>query len=211
MSIRNIYKISFFLFIIIILFDHSLCDTNSDEDLGFEFSFGDYIHIGGNITESKCFRILKIPPWSKKREIQAKYKKLQKLYSSSNKQKEKEELEKAYKFLKDKFKDGSLKERTFYEVVLLGFKDLIILEAIFGGAYLLSKLIYMFQEYFSKFILFQIISFLVISRFFPHYFDDELIQYLISFVLGLVLFFRRKIFGLCFEIRDVTDEKENKD
>ena len=217
---HNLKKFIFSFLVIFILLQLTLVQTESSKNkknsnkekekesggFGFEFTIGNYS--SSNYSESQCFRILQTSPWSTIAEIKRKYEILSEKYEN-NKEK-KDEVEKAYKTMENRIKEGTFKESSFYQILFKGFQDMLIFDGIFGLIYLISKLVYMFQQYFNQFIFYQVISFLIISRFFPHYFDNSLVQYIVSLSLGCVLFFRRKIFCLILGKKDEQNETHKK-
>ncbi|MCQ2815990.1 MAG: hypothetical protein MJ252_01880 [archaeon] len=193
------------------LFQFSLnSKEKKEEKTGYNFNIN-FTNITSNYSESYCYRVLKLAPWSTADVRDKQYQKLSEYYTLRGKKEEKQILDKAYLTLDGKYKQEKIKERTLGQVIFKGFQDLLILEGIFASVYIISKLCFLFQQYFNRFILFQIISFRIISRFFPHYFERELTQYLVSFAFGCLFFFRRKIFRLCSKKNDnAPAENENK-
>ena len=218
MNSFKLKKLFFVLFVALFLFQFVASNSDDEEKkeegsggFGFHFSFGNSSNSSeSNYSDSTCFRILQTAPWSTKAQIKRQYDKLSYKYSSRDREAEKKELDKAYKTLEAKFKDGSLKECTFYEVVFKGLQDTCIFEGIFGLLYLISKLVFKFQQWFNQFIFYQVASFLIIGRFFPHYFDNSITQYAVSLALGCLVFFRGKIFGLIFGKKGEAAKNENK-
>lgn len=180
-------------------------NNNDDDNSGshFEFSIGSS---SGNFSESQAFRTLKSAPWSTWEEIKIKYERLR---DRTRDPKKLEEIEKAFKFFKDKKKEGTFKENTLFGVIFKGIQDSIIFVGILGLIYFIAKMAFKAQEYFNRFIFYQVVSFVIFERFLPHYFDQTFTQYLCAFLVGCIVCFRGKIFNMIFgKKEEVQTEKQ---
>lgn len=163
-----------------------------------------------NISEIKAFKLLKLAPWSSMKEIEMKYKKLSNKYE--NNMKKMEDINLAYKYFKTQEKNGTFKQSSIIEVIFKGIKDLIVLESFLGLLYLISLISFKIQAL-NKFFFYQICSFNIVERFFPHWFRHALTQYITAFILGTIVYMRKyiisKIFGKNI-YKENTSQPQNK-
>ena len=61
----------------------------------------------------------------------------------------------------------------------------------------------------SGFMFWEVVGFLVVERFFPHYFDRILSQYCCSFILGLVLYKFWSLVDLILVLFGIKQKKSN--
>ena len=96
------------------------------------------------------------------------------------------DIELAYKKIKKDFEEG--KNKNFYYTITNAIISFIFYLIIIYFLYFLSWLGYKIQGLGTIFI-YQIIAFILVGNFIPHYFDYISIQYIVSIIFGLFLYF----------------------
>lgn len=132
------------------------------------------------------YRILHVAPWSKFADITKSYQALYDDFHNGNYGINMTEVEEAYQYLKEQYEEKG--ERTFSGLMYeLGYTILFYI-CIFGIVYGFTWLLYKIQVWFSGFVFWEVVGFMLIERFIPHYFDQMTTQYVVSFILGIVLY-----------------------
>ena len=192
--------------------------------LSFDYSsslpeFDDYI--------DNPYRVLRLPPWSTMEDIKKKYNELvkkyhpdknkenpgnkakfiriQKAYERLKKQRKLEKLEKEnnpnFEYEEEIFEDSPFLN-ALYDVI----QTISIFVLFWGFLYYLFTWSYRFLSLIWSPVLYMMVVFLFIDRLFPHYFKNSSHQYTFSFLIGVLIIFRKKILNL-FGKNDVTDKK----
>ena len=136
------------------------------------------------------YYIFHIPPWSDFSKFTEVYMKLKKEHlndESEEGKKKLKDIELAYKNLKENFE----KDKNFNNIINLivnAFFIFIFYMGIIYMFYFLSWIGFKIQGMGRIFNL-QIIAFIVVNNFIPHYFDYVTYQYFVSFIFGLILYF----------------------
>lgn len=133
------------------------------------------------------YQILGIAPWSSFKDIKKKYSKLLNKYSKDRDSDINiNELKEAYESLEEVYKKKG--DPTKIDVITKWVNTLTKYYGIMMTIYGCIWLFYKIQIWLSGFIFWEVVGFLIVERFFPHYFDRMLSQYCCSFSLGLVLY-----------------------
>ena len=140
------------------------------------------------------YRVFNLPPWSSMKTIKKRYKELIKKYhpdkSHSNTQEQFQLVQSSFEKIKEARKDhGDDEELSFSSVVKELIKSIVSVELIFCVIYMITSLIYKLQLLFVVPMAFQIISFVLVDNFFPHYFKDQNQEILVAFIGGIILLF----------------------
>ena len=186
-------KIYFFIFFIFSFYSILSKKINDDDDdFEFEFSFDNKKKKIETIHYPNPYHIFHVAPWSSISKFTDAYMELKKKYLNDKTPegiKKLNEIELAYKKIKKDFDEGNNKS-IYYTITNTIFSFLFYLVIIYF-LYFLSWLGYKIQGLQTIFI-YQIIAFIIIGNFIPHYFDYISIQYIVSIIFGLLLYF---IFG----------------
>ena len=211
----NLKKIYFFVFFILSYFilSKTIKDDN-DDDFEFEFSFNDKKKTIKTIKYPNPYHIFHVAPWSDLSKFTDAYKKLKNeyLYDKTPEGKKKlNDIELAYKKIKKDFDEGN--NKNFYYILTNTIISFIFYLVIIYFLYFLSWLGYKIQGL-GKIFVYQIIAFILIGNFIPHYFDYTTIQYIVSIIFGLLLYFifgRRKKEKQPKEPNEPKESKEQKE
>ena len=134
------------------------------------------------------YQVLGVAPWSSIKEIKTKYSKILNKYSKDRDSDiDINEVKEAYENLEEAYKKRG-KDPTIYDVITTWVNSLTKYYGIMATIYGCTWLFYKIQMWLSGFMFWEVVGFLVVERFFPHYFDRILSQYCCSFILGLVLY-----------------------
>jgi hypothetical protein len=208
---RNIY-----LFCITLsLLSLSLCFDYSESIPDFD----DYI--------DNPYRVLRLPPWSSLEDIKKKYNELVKKYHP-DKNKENSgnaakfmQIQKAYERLKkqrrleqlEKEKNQDLEDEDmfgdspFLNAVVDTIKTISYFMLFWGGLYYLLLWTYKVFNFIWSPVFYMMVTFLFIDRLFPHYFKNSRAQYIFSFLVGLLIINRNRIYNKIVGGGDVSNSK----
>ena len=185
---NKIYFFVFFIFSFCFIFSKTINDDN-DDDIEFEFSFNNKKKKSESIHYPNPYHIFHVAPWSSLSKFTDAYMKLKKEYLNDitpEGKKKLNDIELAYKKIKKDFEEG--KNKNFYYTITNAIISFIFYLIIIYFLYFLSWLGYKIQGLGTIFI-YQIIAFILIGNFIPHYFDFISIQYIVSIIFGLFLYF----------------------
>ena len=126
---------------------------------------------------------LQLPPWSKFSDVEAKYTKLKEKESDLNKLKL---LNQAYDKIKDEYVKNDKKEKTIFTVIKKAIFNTIYYELILGAILLFTWLLYKLNKYGAWLV----VAYVCVDKIIPHWFETMSMQYLVSFILGTVLYLR---------------------
>jgi 6-pyruvoyl-tetrahydropterin synthase len=163
----------------------------NEEDL-FNFEYSEKKKYKKEIIEiyPNPYFIFHIPPWSDFSKFTEVYMKLKKKYlhdESEEGKKKLKNIELAYKKVKEDFeKDKNY--NNIFNLIRNSFFNFIFYMGIIYIFYFLSWIGFKIQGL-GKIFSLQIIAFILVNNFIPHYFNNTSNQYVISFIFGLLLFF----------------------
>ena len=163
-------KLYFFLFFILF---STISEISSEEEE--EFTTNPYI-------------IFKLPPWTKFEDIKKKYENFKEKAIASNRthtQKYKL-MRKAYDKIYDEYKNNNYKDETFFSILIKTIKNIFTYEFIVLFLLFITWFVYKFNTYAA----YLVGAFVAIDNIIPHWFGTMLTQYIVSFILGTVLYFR---------------------
>ena len=161
------------------------------------------------------YRVLGIPPWSSMKEIKGKYRQLiLKYHPDKTKGKTKKEFEiiqSAYEKIKSQresyYKNTNENKDeeifSFKSIIQSTFKEIIIVEIVFSVIYYISFWTYSIQKMLIGPLFYIVLSCVIISHFFPHFFNDGTTEFSTGLLIGFILFIFSKLFK-CLK------KKENK-
>ena len=161
-----------YFFLLLILFS-ILSEMSSAEEE--EFTTNPYI-------------IFKLPPWTKFEVIKKKYETFKEKAIASNRthtQKYKL-MRKAYDKIYEEYKNNNYKDETFFSILIKTIKNIFTYEFIVLLLLFVTCFVYKFNTY-SAYL---VGAFVAIDNIIPHWFGTMLTQYIVSFILGTVLYFR---------------------
>ena len=144
------------------------------------------------------YRVFGLPPWTSMKKIRKKYNELVRKYhpdkSHKDTRKEFELIQQSYDIIKKSRKENeeNEEEMSFSTVITETIRSILGVEIIFFAIYMLAYITYKFQMLIVEPLFYLIISFTIIDNIFPHWFKEDYYQYLISFVLGIGLYYFHK-------------------
>ena len=159
-------------------------------------NFGNYFNYKGVVYNP--YRVFGLPPWSSMKKIKKKYNELVRKYhpdkSHKDTRKEFELIQQSYDIIKKSRKENeeNEEEMSFSTVITETIRSILGVEIIFFAIYMLAYITYKFQMLIVEPLFYLIISFTIIDNIFPHCFKEDYYQYLISFVLGIGLYYFHK-------------------
>ena len=192
MSQKKYFILLFFLFISFI--NISSFEQN-ENDLNQKYTYKQnyqkkYNTSSGNENSysGNPYFVLKIPPWSKFKDIKKRYQKLRdkaKAHNTINSN-EFQEYRKAYRALEEEYEKNDYEEKTFFGVLFKTFKNIIYYELIVLLLLFISWFVYTFNTYAALLV----VTFVTIDNLIPHWFSTMFTQYIASFILGTIIYFK---------------------
>lgn len=139
--------------------------------------------------EPNPYLVLGVPPWTKFQDIKKRYKKI------TEQMKRKNELnsikykryQTAFEQIKNIHKKNNYKDQTFFDVVKTTITNIFLYEFIIFAILSLSWAIYTFNTFAALLVA----TFISVDNVIPHWFPNVLYQYIFSFFLTLVIYFRK--------------------
>ena len=144
------------------------------------------------------YRVLGIAPWSSMKKIRKKYTELAKKKhpdkSATGNREEFEIIQKAFDQIKKERKESEENEEdiSFSYVIRNTISKVLHIEIIFAIIYSISHIIYKFQSMVYVPLFYMVLSFTIITNIFPHFFKEELIEYIACAIIGYLLYTRHK-------------------
>ena len=167
--------------------------------INFSFSFSSLGFDYKNIEYfNNPYRVLGIAPWSSMKKIRKKYtelaKKLHPDKSSTGSREEFEIVQRAFERIKKERKESEENEEdiSFSNVIRNTVSKVLHIEIIFAIIYSFSYMIYKFQSMIYVPLFYMVFSFTIITNIFPHFFKEELIEYIACIIIGWLLYTRHK-------------------
>ncbi len=96
----------------------------------------------------------------------------------------------AYEQIKKIYKDNDEKDKTFLDVLITTIKHIFWYEFIIFAGLFLSWAIYTFNTFAALLVG----TFICIDNLIPHWFSNSMYQYIFSFILTLIIYFRNYLF-----------------
>ena len=109
----------------------------------------------------------------------------------------------AYEQIKKIYKDNDEKDKTFLDVLITTIKHIFWYEFIIFAGLFLSWAIYTFNTFAALLVG----TFICIDNLIPHWFSNSMYEYIFSFILTLIIYFRNYLF--CGKKKN--DENSNND
>ena len=178
-----------YFFLLFILFS-TLSEISSAEEE--EFTTNPYI-------------IFKLSPWTKFEVIKKKYEDYKEKAIASNRthtQKYKL-MRKAYDKIYEEYKNNNYQDETFSSILIKTIKNIVTYEFIVLFLLFITWFVYQFNTYAA----YLVGAFVAIDNIIPHWFGTMLTQYIVSFILGTVLYFRS--YFCSFICRKKSNQKGN--
>ena len=133
------------------------------------------------------YLILKIPPWSKFKDVVARYSRLKdKLEANQLNEIQFQIYTKAFEKIKEDYIKNNKTEKTFSDVLSTTFRHIFFYELII--LVLLSITWFIFK--FTTYVAILVGTFVAIDNIIPHWFNNMQTQYLVSFALGTIIYYR---------------------
>ena len=155
--------------------------------------------------ESNPYVVFGVPPWTKFKDIKKKYSKIKEKMKQKNQihSMEFKRYKMAYEQIKKIYKDNDEKDKTFLDVLITTIKHIFWYEFIIFAGLFLSWAIYTFNTFAALLVG----TFICIDNLIPHWFSNSMYQYIFSFILTLIIYFRDYLF--CGKKKN--DENSNND
>ena len=136
--------------------------------------------------------ILRIAPWSKFKDVEARFSRLKdKAEAKMINDTQFQLYTKAYDAIKEEYIKSNKVDKTFFGVLLNTFKLIFFYELFILILLFITWLISSFTSY----VAILVGTFVVIDRIIPHWFYNMQMQYLVSFSLGTLIYFRNFFCG----------------
>ena len=150
--------------------------------------------------------ILKVPPWAKFKDVRKRYNKLKEKAELKKKTNTKmyKKIEKAFKILEEEHIKNDYKDKTFFEVLFNTFKNIFFYELIMLVLLFITWFIYKFNTYAALLV----VAFVTIDNLIPHWFGYMITQYIVSFLLGTIIYFRGFFLSIIYGDKK-TDNNNN--
>ena len=142
--------------------------------------------------ESNPYVVFGVPPWTKFKDIKKKYSKIKEKMKQKNQMHSMEfkRYKMAYEQIKKIYKDNDEKDKTFLDVLITTIKHIFWYEFIIFAGLFLSWAIYTFNTFAALLVG----TFICIDNLIPHWFSNSMYQYIFSFILTLIIYFRNYLF-----------------
>lgn len=142
--------------------------------------------------ESNPYVVFGVPPWTKFKDIKKKYSKIKEKMKQKNliNSMEFKRYKMAYEQIKKIYKDNDEKDKTFLDVLITTIKHIFWYEFIIFAGLFLSWAIYTFNTFAALLVG----TFICIDNLIPHWFSNSMYQYIFSFILTLIIYFRNYLF-----------------
>lgn len=149
-----------------------------------------------------------VPQWTKFEDVQKRFSRIKEKIISQNKTNTKEykALKQAYEMIEREYIQSGYKDKTFFQVLIYTFKNIFYYEIMMIALLVITYLIYQF----SAFTVFLIFIFTIIDNLIPHWFGNMTTQYIVSFLLGTIIYcnkYWRQFF--CPKTENDDDKNEN--
>jgi hypothetical protein len=151
------------------------------------------------------YLILRVAPWTKFEVIQKKFSKISAKYIAYNKTNSKRyiEMKKAFKILEKEYEKNNRVDKTFFSVLKKTFKTLLFYEGIMLTLIFITWFVYEFNAFAGMLVA----VFVAIDNIIPHWFDTMLSQYIVSLILGTLIYFNQ--YFLSFICPNKNDNSDN--
>ena len=158
----------------------------------FEYNYNKYNSEGEESFSGNPYLILRVAPWAKFKDIENRYTRLKDRAEAQNTiySKRFKLYTYAYEKIKSEYEKNNYKDKSFFGVLKTAFRNILIYELIMLGMLLLSWFIYKF----NKFGAWLVMTFVTIDNFIPHWFNTMFTQYIVSFVIGTIIYFREYLY-----------------
>ena len=142
--------------------------------------------------ESNPYVVFGVPPWTKFKDIKKKYSKIKEKMKQKNQihSMEFKRYKMAYEQIKKIYKDNDEKDKTFLDVLKTTIKHIFWYEFIIFAGLFLSWAIYTFNTFAALLVG----TFICIDNLIPHWFSNSMYEYIFSFILTLIIYFRNYLF-----------------
>ena len=181
MKAKNILFITLFISFINLILSFNEEDSNSDN------KFGNDIDIDFS-KEPNPYLVLGISQWTKFKDIKKRFKKIKEKMKKENKinSMEYKKYKTAFNQIEKIYKDNDYKDKSFLEILKITIKHIFLYEFFIFAALFLSWAIYKFNTFAALFVATSIF----IDNIIPHWFSNIIFQYVFSFLLSLIIYFR---------------------
>ena len=165
------------------------------------YNYNSYNSEGEESFSGNPYLILRVAPWAKFKDIENRYTRLKDRAEAQNTiySKRFKLYTYAYEKIKSDYEKNNYKDKSFFGVLKTAFRNILIYELIMLGMLLLSWFIYKF----NKFAAWLVMTFVTIDNLIPHWFNTMLTQYIVSFVIGIIIYFREYLYPF------ICDSKNN--
>ena len=153
------------------------------------------------------YLILQVAPWTKFEVIKKEYAKIKSKYIAQEKTNTKKfkKIKRAFEFLEKEYEKNNHEDKTFFSVLIGAFKTLLFYEGIMLLLLLITWFIYKFNTYAGVLVG----TFVAIDNIIPHWFDTMLTQYIVSLILGTIIYFNKYFFPFLRKKKDEDNDDDN--
>ena len=206
-------KIFIIIFITLFIFISSLKDEKKSEYDSFNNTKGKKNQNSSNSENDLAFfenpyLILRVAPWTKFEVIQKKFSKISAKYSAHNKTNSKryQEMKKAFITLEKEYEKNNREDKTFFSVLKKTFKTLLFYEGIMLTLIFITWFVYEFNAFAGVLVA----VFVAIDNIIPHWFDTMLSQYVVSLIVGTLIYFNQYLLPwICPSKNDNSDNSSS--
>ena len=138
--------------------------------------------------EPNPYLVLGVPQWTKYKDIKKRYKKLTEKMTKNNELNttKYKRYKTAFEQVEIIYKKNDNKDKTFFDVLKSTIKNIFLYEFIIFAALFLSWAIYTFNTFAALLVA----TFISVDNVIPHWFPNVIYQYVFSFFLTLIIYFR---------------------
>ena len=166
-----------------------------------------------NINENNNFignpyLFLRVPPWSKFEDVKKRFNHLKEkaIFQKKTNTNNYNKLKKAYEKIEEEYITSGYKEKTFFGVLINTFWNIFIYEFLMIVLLFITWFVYKFNTYAALLV----VVFVTIDNLIPHWFGTMLTQYIVSFLLGTIIYFRGFFLSFIYgENKNNTNDNEN--
>ena len=158
------------------------------------------------------YKILGVSPWTPMKDIKKKYNELIKKYhpdkSHSDTREEFELIQKSFENIKKRRKenDENEEEVNFYSAIKETIRCILSAQIVLVTLYSISNITFHFQKLIGFPLFYIILVFTIINGLIPHWFSQEIYEYITSVILGIGLYICQ-----CMIINIIFPKKEKID
>ena len=154
--------------------------------------------------EPNPYLVFGVPPWTKFKDIQKRYKKITDKMKQRNSNSAKYKQYKiAYEQIEQYYKKNNYQDKNIFDIIKTTIINIFYYECIIFSVLFISWAIYKF----NTFVALLVATCVSVDSIIPHWFSKMIYQYIFSFTITIIIYFREYI----FYGKKTEENNENKD